>query len=602
MSEAAWRWLVAAGLAVVFGLSVVLTAGGGLQWDDFGNLRFSRETDVLDFLLTPVSDHLAPGHRALTLLQYALGPANTAAMHVVMSGIQTLALAGFIAVSRHLYGRRPWIVLLAVLVSVSTTFIATQLWFAASLHQLPALAAGLWSIVFFLRYRENGAGRELLVSVLLIVVGLTFISKVLLLIGVIYLLDQFLLRPTKLTHIPARTTDEWPLWLGYALPVAVYLVVAAGVVSPAGRFSSARSIVVGIRDGWLERFVPLLVGWDPAGSSADRTTQLTAVVFLQVLLAAAVYASVRRRRDSLRAVAIVLAVLVLNGVMTLVLRVDAFGPDVPMIHRYWLEPLVIAALLLPWGFAQPADPDAPRSLRGPPSPFTAAVAGGLVLAVVGGLSAWSAWRLVDGQTAFRARAWLEDVRAAVASAEEPPSILDDLTPVAWTPVWTLEDLAFLLTDARFTDDPDALMVAGDRLIEPDFRPLFDLDGADLLTNTLTSIAGDVESRGTALCTSTDTAIEMVLAPSDVRRYARATIRGPGTVWFVPRDQGGEDQPARELHHDRAASDLLFPMDRWPLASFQLRMWPTPDAGGLCLESLAVGIIANAPDIPDHGAS
>lgn len=598
LAPGAWYGLVALALAAVFALSTILTVNGGLRWDDFGNLRFSRETGTLNYLLTPVFDHFAPGHRALSLLQYALGPANTVAMHLVMSGIQTLALAGFLATARRLYGRRAWIPALIVLVSASTVFVDIQLWFAASLHQIPALAAGLWALFFFLRYRQDGKGRSLFVSVFLVVLGLTFISKVLLVVGVIYLLDQLLLRPTtRVRDVVGRTLDEWPLWLGYVLPVAVYLTLASEVISPTQGTSRTGSILTGLREGWLERFSPLLFGWDASVTDSDPATHLALVILVQALAAGAVYLGARRRRDSLRAVAIVLAVVVVNGFMTLVLRIDAFGAQVSLFHRYWLEPLVLAALLLPWGFVQPPDADAPPWLRRPPRLLRGAVTGSLFLLAAGALSTWSVWHLVDDHSAYRARAWLEDVRAAVDSADGRPSIVDDVTPLAWTPIWTLRDFSYLVPDARFLDDPDGRMIAGDRLVDPAYEPFFELDGADMPSNTLIRIDGDVRVEGSALCATSEAEIELLVQPSEVRRFGLGTFHGDGTVLFVPLNQLGEELPWRRLYEEAGdTSTVFFPMDLWAWTSFQVRLLPT-DGGAVCLDALSVGIVENAPPIP-----
>lgn len=599
LAPGAWYGLVAVALAAVFALSVVLTVNGGLRWDDFGNLRFSRETGALDYLLTPVFDHFAPGHRALSLLQYALGPANTVAMHLVMSGIQALALAGFVATAGRLYGRRMWIPVLTVLVSVSTVFVDIQLWFAASLHQVPALAAGLWALYFFLRYRQDDSSRSLPVSVALVVIGLTFISKVLLIIGVIYLVDQLLLRPTtKVREVVGRTLDEWPLWLAYVLPVAVYLVFASDFVTPTQGTSRAGSIVAGLREGWLERFTPLLFGWDATVAESDRATHLALLMLVQALVAGAIYLTARRRRDSLRVVAIVLTVVVVNAVMTLVLRIDAFGSQVAVFHRYWLEPIVLAALLLPWGFVQPPDPDAPPRLQRPPRLLRGTVTGSLFLVVVGVLSTWSAWHLVDDHPAYRARAWLEDVRAAVDSADGRPSIVDDVTPVAWTPIWTLSDFSYLIPDARFLDDPDGQMIAGDRLVDPQYEPFFELDGAEMPSNSLIQIDGDVSVEGTALCATSETDVELLVQESEVRRFGQATFHGSGTVLFVPRTEVGEERPSRQLYEgDDDTSTVFFPAELWSWSSFIVRMLPT-DGEPVCLDDLSIGVVENAPPLPE----
>lgn len=598
LRPAIWYGLVGLALAAVFALSVLVTVNGGLRWDDFGNLRFSRETGTLSFLLQPVFDHFAPGHRALTLFQYALGPSNTAGMHLVMSGVQTVALAGFIATAARLYGRRRWIPVLAVIVSMSTTLVSTQLWFAAALHQVPALAAGVWAIYFFLRYRQDGTGRSLLVSVLLIVVGLTFVSKVLLAVGVIYLLDQLLLRPTaKLRDIVGRTLDEWPLWLAYVLPVTLYLVLASELVTPTVETSQAGSIVAGIRSAWLERFVPSLVGWDAELLWTDAAPRLALVILVQVLAAVGVYLAARRRRDSLRALAIVLLVVAANGVMTLVLRIDAFGAQVAVIPRYWLEPVVFAALLLPWGFVRAPDAHAPRWLRTPPRVLRGAVAGTVFLVAVAGSSALSLSYLVDDHPAYQARAWLDDIQAAVAAADGEPSIVDDVTPVAWTPVWTLRDLNYLIPEARFLDDPGARMIAGDELVDPVYEPFFELAGADLVGNTLITIEGEAGAVGRALCATTATDIDVLVQPSDVRRFGLATLDGDGTVLFVPRDDLGEELPSRELHDGaETTSTVFFPMDLWRWASFTVRLLPA-DETSVCLDSLSVGIVRNAPPLP-----
>jgi hypothetical protein len=591
-----WRVLVGGALVASFALSVVTTVRGGLLWDDLGNLRFVGETGLADYLLTPVFDHLAPGHRALTILQAAIGPTNTVAMHVVLAGILTLALAGFVASAHHLYGRRAWIPAVTVLLSASTATVATMLWFAAALHQIPALAATLWSLAFFLRYRERRDRRALTWSVVAFVLGLTFVSKALLAFAVILLVDQLLLRPGRLRDVPTRALDEWPLWTAYALPAGIYLAFAATLAGAGPPLSSVRSVALGIRDGWVDRLVPLMVGWDPGSSAAERETDRPAVLLLQLALLVLLALSVRRRRDSLRAIAIVAVLVLVNGLLTMAWRIDAWGPNIPLFHRYWLEPLVLAALLLPWGFARPPDVGAPRWLRHPRR-WVVAPVGLVLLAAVAATSAWSATRLLEDHHAFRADAWLTDVRTAVASAGGEVALVDDLLPIEYFPAWTLRDLAFLLPDARFPDDPDGRLVRGDRLATPEWRPAFELRGADLPTNTLATVEGEVEVRGDELCTSSGASVAVLLNPSEPRRWGRVTLDGEGVVWFVPQDPDGGDAPARELlDGPMAGAELLFPIDRRPLAALELRLWPAPGEE-LCLDDLSVGTIANAPRLP-----
>jgi hypothetical protein len=318
----------------------VVTSRGAIMNDDIEHLRFAQESGLTwEYLFTPVFDHFAPGHRLLVLLQLEIGALRFDVMFAVIVGMVALSALVATDVLTKLYGARRWIPIIAAIIVVNPFTVDVSGWFASAFHQVPALFLGMIAVDGFVTYRLSKRPGWLALSVIAFVVGMLFVSKILLYFGALVLLDHLLLRDEPLASLPRGASRDWPMWAAYVIPVLVYLTLAAQTIDerPVG---NASDIVAGARIIWLTRFVPTLFGLS-VNANPDGTLSgdaLAVTIAAQVLFAVLVGYLIHRRRSAIKAVVIVLAVFVVNAVMTLTTRVSLYGPAVGLeLYRYWLN-------------------------------------------------------------------------------------------------------------------------------------------------------------------------------------------------------------------------------------------------------------------------
>jgi len=609
-----WSWAVGATCVVVALGLWLLVRDAGLQFDDFGNLRLAGELGTLDFVFNPVFDHFAPGHRILTLLQLALGPTDVADMHAVLVVVHVVALGGLLSILSRFYGPRPWLLLLVLVAMFATVSLAVDQWFAAALHQVPALAASTWGIRTWIHHVDTGRRRWAVASVLMLTVGLAFVGKALLAFGLVFLLDQLVLRPTHPSRLLSRVGREWQRWSLFVAPVVVYLLVSTEAVTPLHPLASPGVLATAVRETWLTRFTPSLFGVDLVELGLDASANTAVQVLLQGALLVVVAYTLWRRPDAARPLAILVAVVVVNAVLVASSRVTTFGVASANSHRYWLEPLWYATFLLPWAWSRPdAVPAVPSSSTdgppadGPPAdgptadgppqrwPRGHGIVGAVVLMAVLVSTGVFAVRHQDQTVAFEARAWLESIRATTATAEPGLEVVNDSMPPAWSPPWSLEDMGYLLPNVTFTGSGSARLVTDGILAEPDFEPFYDTTGALFATNTLTTFGGTMQVDGTRLCTISHLDADVLLAPPDQRRFVRLRLSG-GRARISSRTIGAAGPPGVTEHvYDTrtAGSEVLFPIDVLPITATGITVTAL---GGepACIDEIALGTLANAP--------
>lgn len=587
---------------VTIGATVALYAlvsQGAIMNDDIAHLRFAQESGfTLDYLFTPVFDHFSPGHRLLVYLHLLVGPMRFDLMFALISVM--VGASGLVATHllTRLYGAHWWVPLVTVLIVLNPFTVDVTAWFASAYHQVPALFLGLLAVDAFVNHRLTERPEWLMVSVAAISLGMLFVSKILLFVGVIVMTDHLLLRGETLRQFPRSLVRSWPLWMVYAVPTLIYLALAAQTIEerPIG---SPADIVAGSRLVWLARFVPTLFGLHveaaPDGSLAGAA--LAVAMLAQLLLVLLVVLLLQRRPSSGRVVFVLLVVFAVNAVMTLTTRVSVFGPAVGLpLYRYWLEPFVVACVLVPWGFARADRALSPWRWR-----LTAGVAVALLALSLGGNVHRSWTRHAESQNVAAGR-WFEEAQRSVAAMErrEIP-VVDDRMPEALLPAWIahgapVSQLEPLANRLAFTGDPEGFIFSeSGSLVPVDMQPWFRARGTDLPSNTLITIQGETEADGPALCFEQPVRLEILLGPPDEPQFVKVTTDGAARVQHRALVGGQLTDPPPDAEAAIPASgDVILPLSLSPADAHAVTLEPT--AGRACLERLQIGPIAGAPPL------
>lgn len=604
--RARWFWPATAAAAVAVWVGMfALVRRGGLVTDDLLNLRLYRQEGFsTEFLFTPVFDHFAPGHRALTALQAELGPLNVAEMHAVLVSMTAISFVLLAAVLRELYGPRPWVLPVAGLATFTYYAVDVHLWFAAAFHQIPALTFMLACVYTYLRYRRHRRRGWLLASSILMGIGVLFLVKTLLVLPFLLLLEHVVLTDHPLRQVPHDMLAHWRRWAVFGVPVAIYLLITTQVVVE-GETAQFDTLLGGLRLGWLARIGPALFGQqlDVSGAGTLDPTATVRALFYQGLLGVAVLASVSRRRASARALLVAITIMLLAMGLALTTRITLVGPGAGLTYRYYLEPVVLGAILLPWGFTGVPDADAPRVWRAPRARWALRGIAVVALAAVAANTVVSDLRVRDGALGTAAGAWLRNaVDAAENAGPGTVEVVNDrvpeqLVPEFWIGAFTLEDVVIYIDGLQVTGDPDSHVLTSEGFLAPvDFTPFYEGTGAEFGDNALVSVIGEVYESGSALCMDDEVSFRILLGPPEDKRYVRFDVQGNATVEYravtspFPR-------PAEAWYGyptTIGASAVLLPIDVVPAEAAELTI--VPESGTVCLEAAALGHLANDPPL------
>jgi len=244
------------------------------------------------------------------------------------------------------------------------------------------------------------------------------------------LMQLLLLAPSQRLRDRLRVVlRQWRVWLLYAAPVVVYLIVVLSGDYEEGGSTLPLSIFPDyLRAAWFEGFAPGVLGVRIPDSSLNVGEQV-AVYGTQAALVGAIVLSVLRRRSAWRAWAF-LAIGFLANVIVLVPRVSAYGQGIAYVTRYYTEAGFLVPLAVACAFAVPRkEVDEAAPLRMPRGWVAAAAGLGIVAYVV--LVIVSDSGKVVPDTGLRVEPWVNRVEAGLAHArrvDARPAVLDGRVP------------------------------------------------------------------------------------------------------------------------------------------------------------------------------
>jgi hypothetical protein len=474
-------------------------AGSYFTQDDYYNFGLAAESGLsLGYLTEPVFQHLLPGARLASWLLQTVAPLSWG----VAVGALLGALAASVVLLHHvltlLVGPVWWRHPLTFVFAMSVSHTRNLEWWSGALVGIPATVTGLAAIAAWLHWRRSGRVWWLVLSAAMVLVGLGFIAKLVLIPFVLLGLRLFVLDRTAGLRSAVRVVwrERWE-WVVMVLPsVGVLLVaVAFGYYRTGSLLPRSAALTEFLARAWGMGFAPSLVGL--ASPTGATTASLTAVVVGQLAVATAVVLTLRRNRSAWRPwVAFGITFTVLTLVVG-VSRVALFGQGVALELRYFPEvtylfPIFLALAVAPGRHLSRTDLHAERS----PRPSKAALAAVAALAVALPVLAASGARAVtQGWPGFEARDYMLRVQSDIAALDDAgalPVILDGTVPAEVVAPWLApyhqysRVLALVEPDLVFDEASDrtAVVRPDGSLAEAVVTPL-----ADVLTSAHLTVGG-----------------------------------------------------------------------------------------------------------------
>ena len=410
--------------------------------DDYLNFGQARQMGLTwNYLVEPILQHFAPGHRFLDWAQFTLGGLSWSTAMAIMMAFYVGSVLAFWWLCVQLFGSSRWVLAITFLFAMSVAFVRTIQWWAAAAHSVPALCFGLLALALAVRHIETRRLGLALAAALAYVAGLLFYTKGLFVFGylvlIIVLFLQRDLRPAPLTR---RLWHERWLLVAFAVPTLAYLAYyRSGPYGEGSVLPSALPIEQYLRILWLRGFGPTLVG---QRVSADTDLhQEVAVVVAQVIVASVVVGSLLLKRSAWRAWTFFGISAAVNVLVVGLARVEQFGPSIAYDARYWIElpPLFFLSVgfALSSGVVAGAERDAETASRTrqvrrwlPTSGRAQAVA--VAILVVAYLASFTvgADRIADEWPAGKARSYVNNVERSLNASGKgrPTSPLGGLAP------------------------------------------------------------------------------------------------------------------------------------------------------------------------------
>jgi hypothetical protein len=363
----------------VAGLLLVVAATGFRAWairpawffyDDFFFIQKARAQGLTaDYLVQPYNGHLMPLSWALTWANARLDPFGF--QYPAAEIVMMFALAGLAGLSLFvtLFGAR-WAALVPlVLFLFSPILLPATTWWAAGVNQLPMLAAAGFALSTFVRHLQRGRGRDLVLSLLSLAIGLGFVERTLVVVPMMWLVAVLYFASGTL---PERLAHVWRTFRTAVVAHAVLLGAYLAVYVPFAMNFDATSITSRPLFGVLGNMAGIafpsgLVGgplrWHRSDITQSEAAPLQLVLILAwLVLAAVVYASIRTRRRGARAWLLPVTVLLVNSVLIATSRAIFFGAEIALDYRFQTElalimPMAIGLAFLPVrGAVESAEP------------------------------------------------------------------------------------------------------------------------------------------------------------------------------------------------------------------------------------------------------
>jgi hypothetical protein len=529
------------------------TSTSGFFWDDLVNFR-DAQVGGLD-LLKPSSSHFAPGHRLGDWLIQHFFPMNFRVAQALMLVGFAATLIMFHRLLAEFFGAGPGPLLLTLAYGVSTIHVGTLNWWASGLDRVPATFLTFVSITAYVRFVRTGARRSLVASLGAMAVALLFYVKPVLVPVYLILLRVLVLAP----HVPLSDSlraalREWRVWLAYAVPAGLYLLVYVrgyDTLQEPSLDLFARYLSV----SWFQVVGPALLGIYIPKSTAPAVAATVAVA-AQVVLAAVVVWSLRRTAAAWRAWAFFAVAFVLNAALVGFTRVGLFSPRfIAYVLYYHLEArylflIALGAVVL--GVRTAGRQTLPPGVGVRPRYgqwARPALAGGL--AVYLALSWWGAGRVRLEYTWFGATARQYMTRADdgldVARGGRPTVALVDGT----VPYRVVPDLA-----GHYNSHSEILPLVDDRLsfdaADPELFEVAD-DGA------VRPVAFVAEGGGDVSALMADGSLEVVEATAAERTASGMCVRSGATsavLGFTPRAPRDGPRSYLSLRYSARSGDVL----------------------------------------------
>ncbi|MBD8506339.1 hypothetical protein HT102_07580 [Hoyosella sp. G463] len=402
---------------------------GYFYWDDFILAsRAAREAPwSAELLLASHDGHVMPLAFLVTWIVTAASPLGWGLAAASVLVLQALALAAVLRMLIILVGWRPILLVPLAWFALGPLTLPAMAWWSAALNALPLQAAMAWVVGDAVLYARTGHRRWLASSVVVLLVGLGFFEKAIVVPAVA--LAALLLWSRATGAGPGALRRTWPMWLAQGLVLVAWLpfyyLAGARDASWDGLASYPRFLARAITDG----VVPALVGgpwrwerWQPSTPWADPPVVLVVVAVAAV--AGGVVLAARRRQSSL----LVLGSAGLYVAATLVPVAAVRGGsgtaiEIVLSLRYLADSAVVIAIAMALVLV------APRRVahRARPTlvvPVSLAVAGAVFLAG----SAWTTIAFSRTWSDSPARAYMEGIRAS--TGEGTVEILEQEVPWA----------------------------------------------------------------------------------------------------------------------------------------------------------------------------
>jgi hypothetical protein len=302
--------------------------------DDLVNNYLAYRLPFWSSLLTPIDVHVVPMHRLVNYLLTHIEPYD---FRLALGVLAVCYLAGFHLLLKVLDQLldSPWNPLVALVFWCNGLVLHQFMWWSSGLHRLPYILLALLAIHAYLRYRQDGGWKPMLLCTLSITAALGFYAKAILIPGYLLAIELCL---------------SWRQGLAVArryIPGLVLVVLSAAYVawyelfSPALRMAQASDpwLAVKIASAFLRETFPESFG----ARYTDGIATWLACLAWAVLLA---YSLLRARS---RAVVwlVLIAVLYANYlVITGPARGQFFGTALATVMRYYFELGFLLAIFL----------------------------------------------------------------------------------------------------------------------------------------------------------------------------------------------------------------------------------------------------------------
>jgi hypothetical protein len=391
-------------------------------------------------------------------------------VRVVLVAIDMAAMLAFWRLLTLVVGRRRLALVFLALFGFSATVLAANAWMAASITELPALLFTILAIDGHLRWMLTRSRWHLLQGSGGLVLGVLFYEKPLLLVIYLPVLVVLFFAPRWTTRDVMRSLKSaWLIWLLDTVLLAPYVwhtIRHPYPAAPAPR-GVTPYIDVGAR-GWFFGLIPNALGgpwqWtDHSGYLVMQPSLLVAIVD-QVLLAALVIFTVRRRPSALRWWFFIALVHVATTVLITRFRYPDFGSIVSIDLRYLIDDTMLLYLAVALAAIRPVigplaeqpgrQAVSARSIGTPRKALVLITAGALVAAfLVPAIHLALRWHDDSSST------WLSALRSDVSHATTRPFIFDGdvpdrIVPAAFAPFNHTSYLVPLLDGDAVFDTPD----------------------------------------------------------------------------------------------------------------------------------------------------